>query len=151
MQGFSGKILPKGLEIFPENRRLDLAFPSNPGVTFAPRTEMTAWCGSLKGAKMEVNGSRGRFDRKLQKRNPWKQEAPNKKEHSRQRKTGQTTCKEVWFYLSSQTCRGVQIKFFFPVCLLWVTACSFYGQAVIHGFPLPAQKNNENEKSSEKP
>ena len=27
---------------FPENRRLDLAFPSNPGVTFAPRTEMTA-------------------------------------------------------------------------------------------------------------
>ena len=39
---FSGKILPAGLEIFPENRRLDLAFPSNPGVTFAPRTEMTA-------------------------------------------------------------------------------------------------------------
>jgi len=42
MQGFSGKILPTGLEIFPENRRLDLVFPSNPGVTFAPRTEMTA-------------------------------------------------------------------------------------------------------------
>jgi len=42
MQGFSGKILPTGLEIFPENRRLDLAFLSNPGVTFAPRTEMTA-------------------------------------------------------------------------------------------------------------
>ena len=41
MQGFSGKILPKGLEIFPENKRLDLAFPSNPGVTFAPRTKMT--------------------------------------------------------------------------------------------------------------
>ncbi|MFS2876542.1 hypothetical protein [Bacteroides thetaiotaomicron] len=39
---FSGKILPAGLEIFPENRRLDLAFPSNPGITFAPRTEMTA-------------------------------------------------------------------------------------------------------------
>ena len=39
---FSGKILPAGLEIFPENRRLDLAFPSNPGVTFAPITEMTA-------------------------------------------------------------------------------------------------------------
>ena len=34
--------LNEGLEIFPENRRLDLAFPSNPGVTFAPRTEMTA-------------------------------------------------------------------------------------------------------------
>ena len=39
---FSGKILPAGLEIFTENRRLDLAFPSNPGITFAPRTEMTA-------------------------------------------------------------------------------------------------------------
>lgn len=77
---FFGKILPEGLEIFPENRRLDLAFPSNPGVTFAPRTEMTAWCDSLKGAKMEVNGSRGRLDRKLQKRNPWKKEVPPKKD-----------------------------------------------------------------------
>ena len=34
--------LPEGLEIFPENRRLDLAFPYNPGVTFAPSTKMTA-------------------------------------------------------------------------------------------------------------
>ena len=42
MQGFSVKILPAGLEIFTENRRLDLAFTSNPGITFAPRTEMTA-------------------------------------------------------------------------------------------------------------
>jgi len=41
MQGFSQKILPAGLEIFCENRRLDLAFPSNPGITFAPRTRMT--------------------------------------------------------------------------------------------------------------
>ena len=64
MQGFSVKILPAGLEIFTENRRLDLAFPSNPGITFAPRTEMTAWCGSLKGAKMEVNENRGRLGRK---------------------------------------------------------------------------------------
>ena len=39
---FFGKILPEGLEIFPENRRLDLAFPYNPGVTFAPSTKMTA-------------------------------------------------------------------------------------------------------------
>ena len=44
MQGFSVKILPAGLEIFTENRRLDLAFPSNPGITFAPRTKMTDWC-----------------------------------------------------------------------------------------------------------
>jgi len=42
-------------------------------------------------------------------------------------------------------------KIFFPVCLLWVTACSIYGQAVIHGFPLPAQKNSEKEQSSENP
>ena len=41
MQGFSGKILAEGHENFAENRRLDLAFPSNPGITFAPRTEMT--------------------------------------------------------------------------------------------------------------
>ena len=39
---FFGKILPERLEIFPENRRLDLAFPYNPGVTFAPSTKMTA-------------------------------------------------------------------------------------------------------------
>ena len=38
---FCMKILPAGLEIFTENRRLDLAFPSNPGITFAPRTKMT--------------------------------------------------------------------------------------------------------------
>ena len=151
MQGFSGKILPTGLEIFPENRRLDLAFPSNPRVTFAPRTEMTAWCGPLKGAKMEVNGSRGRLDRKLQKRNPWKKEVPQKKDIAGSVKPSKPPCKEVWFYLSGRTCRGGQIKSFFPVCLLWVTACSIYGQAVIHGFPLPDQKNSEKEKSSEKP
>ena len=37
---FSVQILP-ALEIFTKNRRLDLAFPSNPGITFAPRTKMT--------------------------------------------------------------------------------------------------------------
>ena len=37
-----GTILPEGLEIFQKNRRLDLAFPYNPGVTFAPSTKMTA-------------------------------------------------------------------------------------------------------------
>lgn len=67
MQGFSGKILPEGLEIFAENRRLDLAFPSNPGITFAPRTEMTDWCGSLKDVKMEVNKGGGRFEKNLLK------------------------------------------------------------------------------------
>ena len=67
MQGFSGKILPEGLEIFAENRRLDLAISSNPGITFAPRTEMTDWCGSLKDVKMEVNRDGGRFEKKSPK------------------------------------------------------------------------------------
>ena len=39
---FRGNTTRTGLEISAENRRLDLAFPSNPGITFAPRTEMTA-------------------------------------------------------------------------------------------------------------
>ena len=39
---FRGNTTRAGLEISAENRRLDLAFPSNPGITFAPRTEMTA-------------------------------------------------------------------------------------------------------------
>ena len=79
MQGFSGKILPAGLEIFSENRRLDLAFPSNPGITFAPRTEMTIWCGSLKDAKMEVNGSGGRLDRKTSKEKSVKKKSTKEK------------------------------------------------------------------------
>ena len=43
MQGFSVKILPAGLEIFTENRMLDLAFPSNPGITFA-LSLIHIWC-----------------------------------------------------------------------------------------------------------
>ena len=88
MQGFSGKILPAGLEIFAENRRLDLAFPSNPGITFAPRTEMTAWCGSLKGAKMEVNENRGWLGRKNFREKSVKKESPKGKRHHRKREKG---------------------------------------------------------------
>ena len=36
---------------------------------------------------------------------------------------------------------------FFPVCLLWVTACPIYGRAVTCSFPLPAQKNSKKKKS----
>ena len=39
---FREKYYPQGWRFFPKNRRLDLAFPSNPGITFAPRTKMTA-------------------------------------------------------------------------------------------------------------
>ena len=39
---FSAKILPAGLEIFSENRRLDLAFPSNPGITSVSYTHLRA-------------------------------------------------------------------------------------------------------------
>ena len=38
---FREKYYPQGWRFFPKNRRLDLAFPSNPGITFAPRTKMT--------------------------------------------------------------------------------------------------------------
>ena len=45
-----------------------------------------------------------------------------------------------------QTCQIGRIKSFFPVCLLWVTACAIHGQAVMHGFPLTAQRNSKKEK-----
>ena len=38
---FRSKYYPQGWRFLPKNRRLDLAFPSNPGITFAPRTKMT--------------------------------------------------------------------------------------------------------------
>ena len=151
MQGFSAKILPAGLEIFAENRRLDLAFPSNPGITFAPRTEMTAWCGPLKGAKMEVNGSGGRLDRKTSKEKSVKKgKRQIEKGHSRKRETGQTTGKEVWFCMFGRTCPVGRIKSFFPVCLpcVW-RLVPFMDRAVRHGFPLTAQRNSKKEKSSE--
>ena len=99
MQGFSGKILPAGLEIFSENRRLDLAFPSNPGITFAPRTEMTAWCGSLKGAKMEVNENRGRLGRiNFRRKSVKRGNHQKKKMTSPEAWNGQTPSKEVCLF-----------------------------------------------------
>ena len=127
MQVFSGKILPEGLEIFPENRRLDLAFPSNPGVTFAPRTKMTAWCGPLKGAKMEVNGSRGRLDRKLQKRNPWKKEVPPKKDIVGSVKPGKPPARKYGLSVCPNSF-GRADKSFFPVCLPWGRLVPFMGK-----------------------
>ena len=64
MQGFPGKILPAGLEIFYGNRRLDRAFPYHPGITFAPRTKMTARCDKRKDVKMEVSDNGGGLGRK---------------------------------------------------------------------------------------
>ena len=154
MQGFSVKILPAGLEIFTENRRLDLAFPSNPGITFAPRTEMTAWCGSLKGAKMEVNENRGRLCRKKLQGKIRKKGITKRKKTSPEAWKGQTTTKGVWLFSdptglvqpggnnhSSRIARCV-----------WPLV-SFMGQAdtlCIH-FPLPAQKTAKKEKSSGSP
>ena len=80
MQGFSGKILPAGLEIFAENRRLDLAFPSNPGITFAPRTEMTAWCGVTERRE---NGGKRKW-RQIRQEN-FKGEIREKKKPKRKR------------------------------------------------------------------
>ena len=51
---------------------------------------------SLKGAKMEVNGSGGRLDRKTSKEKSVKKRNPQKeKGHSREHETGQTIGKEV--------------------------------------------------------
>ena len=116
MQGFSGKILPEGLEIFPENRRLDLAFPSNPGVTFAPRTEMTAWCGSLKGAKMEVNENRGWLGRKNFREKSVKKESPKGKRHHRKREKGKPQQRKYDCFRSDGTCSAGWQQSFFPVC-----------------------------------
>lgn len=127
MQGFSGKILPAGLEIFSENRRLDLAFPSNPGITFAPRTEMTAWCGSLKDAKMEVNGSGGRLDRKTSKEKSVKKKSPKGKwtqpgAWNRANHRQGNMILYVWPNVSGRT-----YKIILPVCLPCVMACSIHG------------------------
>ena len=82
----------------------------------------------LKGTKIEGNENRGRSGKNFKERNPQNDKIQKEKETQPGR-----------------------VKTFFPVCLLWVTACSIYGQAVIHGFPLPAQRNSEKEKLSEKP
>ncbi|MCE9103986.1 MULTISPECIES: hypothetical protein [Bacteroidaceae] len=51
----------------------------------------------LKGVKMEVNGSRGRFERKLQREIHKKKKRQRERKYCRKRETGQTICKEVWF------------------------------------------------------
>ena len=83
---------------------------------------------SLKDAKMEVNGSGGRLDRKTSKEKSVKKGKRQKeKGHCRRRETGQTTGKEVWFYMFGRACPVWRIKSFFPVCLPCVTACSIHG------------------------
>ena len=154
MQGFSGKILPAGLEIFTENRRLDLAFPSNPGITFAPRTEMTAWCGSLKGAKMEVNENRGWLGRKNFREKSVKKESPKGKRHHRKREKGKPLqrkydCFPIRQDLSSRATTIILPGL--PGCVC--PSVSFMGQAdtlCIH-FPLPAKETAKKEKSFENP
>jgi hypothetical protein len=81
-----------------------------------------------------------------------KEEIPsNKKEHSRERETGQTTCKEVWFYLSGQTCQVGRIKSFFPVYLPWMTACYIHGSSGHIRLSASGSKGQRKRKSSEKP
>ena len=70
----------------------------------------------LKGVKMEVNGSRGRFERKLQREIHKKKKRQRERKYCRKRETGQTIGKEVCFYLFGQTCLVGWIKSFFPVC-----------------------------------
>ena len=100
---------------------------------------------------MEVNGSGGRLDRKNFKREIRKKKKPQRKKNiAGSVKPGKPYARKYGLSVWPNPFGRVN-KPFFPVCLLWVTACSIYGQAVIHGFPLPAQKNSEKEKSSEKP
>ena len=99
---------------------------------------------------MEVNGSRGRLDRKTSKEKSVKKTSPTEKNIAGSVKPGKPYARKYGLSVWPNPF-GRANKPFFPVCLLWVTACSIYGQAVIHGFPLPAQRNSEKEKSSEKP
>ncbi|MDC2282627.1 hypothetical protein PO070_09140 [Bacteroides stercoris] len=101
----------------------------------------------LKGVKMEVNGSRGRFERKLQREIHKKKKRQRERKYCRKRETGQTICKEVYGLSVWPNPFGRANKPFFPVYLLWVTACPIYGRAVTCSFPLPAQKNSKKKKS----
>ena len=113
---------------------------------------MTAWCGSLKGAEMEVNGSGGRLDRKTSKEKSVKKGKRQKeKGHCRRRETGQTTGKEVWFCMSGRTCPVGQIKSFFPVCLPCVTACSIYGSGGQTRLSAYGTKEQRKKKNRQKP
>ena len=122
---------------------------------------MTTWCGLLKGAKMEVNGSRGILRKKIQreirvresilpKRNCSKQERSTvMKKRSRKRATGQTTPKEsvcirLLKPVSADGCT------FFPVCLPWVMACAIHGASGHLRLSAPAQEK-QRKKPSENP
>ena len=100
---------------------------------------------------MEVNGSGGRLDGENFKGEIRKKKKPQRKRNIAgsvkpgkppARKYGLSVCPNPF---------GRADKSFFPVCLLWVTACTIHGQAVTHSFPLPAQKDSEKEKSTENP
>ena len=107
---------------------------------------------SLKGAKMEVNGSGGRLDRKTSKEKSVKKGKRQKeKGHSRRRETGQTTGKEVWFYMSGRACTVGRIKSFFPVCLPCVTACSIYGSGGQTRLSAYGSKEQWKKKNRQKP
>lgn len=107
---FFGKIRPAGLEIFPENRRLDLAFPSIPEITFAARTEMAAKCGCWKAQKLRETKIEADPEKNFKERNPQNDKIQKEKETQPGR-----------------------VKTFFPVCLLWGTAC-FIDSVIISRF-----------------
>ena len=154
MQGFSVKILPAGLEIFTENRRLDLAFPSNPGITFAPRTEMTAWCGSLKGAKMEVNENRGRLCRKkLQGKIRKKKNHQKEKDITGSVKRANHYKGSMIVFRSDRTCPAGRQQSFFPDCPLCVATCFIHGAGghTLHSLSASGKRDSEKKKSSENP
>ena len=95
---------------------------------------------------MEVNGSGGRLDRKNFKREIRKKKKPQRKRNiAGSVKPGKPPARKCGLSVWPNTF-GRANKPFFPVCLLWVTACAIHGQAVMHGFPLTAQRNSKKEK-----
>ena len=99
---------------------------------------------------MEVNGSRGRFERKLQGKSTKRRKDKEKGNTAGSVKPGKPPARKCGLSVWPNPF-GQANKPFFPVCLLWVTACPIYGRAVTYGFPLPAQKNSKKKKISENP
>lgn len=143
MQGFSGKILPEGLEIFPENRRLDLAFPLKSRNYLCAQNENDYL---MRLTERRKNGGKRKW-RQIGKKKNFREksvikEISKRKWHCRERETGQTTGKEVWVsvWLNSFGRTDAHSSRF--ACCGWRLA-PFMGRAVAHGFPLPVQMNRK--------
>ena len=159
---FREKYYPQGWRFFPKTGGLTLLFRTIPELPLHPEREWPSDASQLKGAKMEVNGSRGILKKKFQKeirvrRKHTPKELPqtrkknrNEEKYSRKRETGQTIPREVWASVCWNLFRRTDAYSSRFVCRGWWLV-PFMGQAVTYGFPLPAQKKQQKRKPSEKP